>query len=322
MQHTMSSLAQLPYELLLLIFSFAAAESLHAAVSLTFLSSDVRKSTAQYLYRTVQLSSGRQVDAFLSILLGYSERPRSLSLMNNPAYYVRNLCVTHHAFGSSADPLSTIFEYCCKVENVALQSTLLHSSLVPGHSIHRLHCADVTIFGPTWPSDWKRHARESDLWKGRFGQAPGDKLIRYQSLSYVNPTTTLLSHTTHLRLIDTVSSPHLSIPHLCSLPNLSHVAVKLHEQNFNNDPFAELKPLFSAPNLVMIIAVFNFRVWKNKKHSLDEWAYLAQRRSNGRLFVLDGTDEDAVSEWVGTVKGEENIWARARREHDSRPLCS
>ena len=223
----MSSLAFLPPEVLLEACAFVATESLDDAVTLTLVSSEVRRRTARYLYRTVVLRSAHQVDSFLLLLTRHSERAYYPSLATHPGLYVRNLCVTHHALGQVSDPLSKIFDYCCKAERVALQSTLLHSSLVSAHAIHRLRCSDVTVIGPTWPSDWKRHARVFDGRNGSEEQARVGFELN-PSPSYVNAEATILRHTTHLRLNDPFSSPHNSIPHLCSLPRLSHIAVHLH----------------------------------------------------------------------------------------------
>lgn len=311
----MPTLADLPSEVILEIFAVAASSSKRTALTLSLVSSWTKSCTAPHLYATVILRSARQVAAFLALVTSHSSPGPKCNV--SPASLVRNLCVTHHAPPrGSADPYAVLFNACRNVRTAALQSTFLHSSLVPAHAVHKLRCEELLVLGPTFPSDWETHAgavAASASSNAAADRKDGGGAMEEQA------TTSVLEHTTHLRLLESLSSPQYSGPHLTRLPRLTHIALLIREQVYSPNPFTELDPLLASPKLHMVVVSFDFRTWVDKARRLDDWAELA-RRSDERLYVVERDDGDPLGQWADAVSGGESIWSKALREQEERDV--
>ncbi|TDL20064.1 hypothetical protein BD410DRAFT_791441 [Rickenella mellea] len=316
-----SPLADLPSEIILEVLAFAACSSKKTAIALTYVSSWVKHATAPYVYATVILRSARQINAFLALIRQHDGSPNGKHIVN-PAPFVRNICITHHApwrpqgEGTETDPYGVIFSSCTNVRHAALQSTFLHSSLVPHHPVHRLRCNELMVLGPTFPSDWEKHAEASA--PRVLSLDGGDDIDPNEAREEHNETgASVLQHTTHLRLLESLSSPQFSGPHLTLLPRLTHLALLIREQIYSTNPFTELDPLLASPQLRMVVVSFDFRTWVDKKRGLDDWAKLA-RKVDDRLFAVERDRGDPLKHWARAVHGGDDIWSRAVREQTDR----
>ncbi|KLO13631.1 hypothetical protein SCHPADRAFT_903961 [Schizopora paradoxa] len=298
-----------PFELVLEIFSELATFSANDALALSTLSSTVKRCIARQLYETVTLKSARQVNAFLALL---KEREGAKGYVN-PAPLVKNMCITHHVISTrqssaeSEDPTVEIFELCPNLERIALQSTFLHSSLVSAHSVQRLRCKSLFLVGPTFPSDWERHVH-----------AIHNTVSEERLTSGGARSGSLLTDVSDLNILDPLSSTHFSIPCLAHLPNLSRIAL-IQDPGKSRVEFSELDALLRIPKLSMIVMSFDLRSLSRTRDALDELADRAKKHDD-RIFVLERLFEDSLGGWERSVRGGEDIWERAIREQLERDL--
>lgn len=318
----------LPIELVLEICDFAAYSSFHSALALSLASTSVRRRTVRHLYATILLRSACQVEAFLNTLrgVGHECNDGTAKLFLNPAQYVRNLCITYTAPPAGwwtcvkvvNNPYAMILKYCSNVERAALQSTFLHSSLAPDHPVHKLNCKELTVIGPVWPSDWESHATITNNSYGRDIDT-----LEYQGISYhifegrrpgKSIQSSIFKHITHLHLLDPLSSPRTSCSFLSKLPCITHIALPAREPMRKNDLFWESTILIAAPQIKMIVFVYDLVTWIDKTWDIVTLAKLGRMKSN-KLFAIRSTSvSEALSQWAGTTKGGDDIWSRARRE--------
>ena len=354
-------LKRLPTELTIDILSRAAASSPKTACALALVDSTVRQLSMPAMYETVVLRTEKAVVGFASVVRAYHRGQDKGALGTStetlPGKYVRNLCITHHAFvntqlddeganqvsdslcadsdehkretspsGRCGGPYDVIFHYCTRVRRLALQATFLHSSLVGKHPVHTVWGGvkerasgtdglELMVLGPTFPSDWVKHANAAT-----YGGSSVDV-----NVNVVSPST-VLEHVTHLRLSEPLSSPQYSGQFVARLPNLTHLAVPIHEPTYVANPLRDVDALLEAVNagqpedsdpdssfadtdsssgasmdatdannqrqqrhrsrLEQIVLIMDFRTWVDRRVGIAEWIDRARKKDRRLCVVL------------------------------------
>lgn len=368
-----SPLAYLPLELVYHALCLASISSRTTALACARVSSGVRRATACELYRSVILRRPAQIHGFVRLLLHYDGHREGVSegLITragiNPGPYVRNLIITHHvptpfstptsspppsrppspsalrSWKVNEDPYEVIFAFCPQISRAVLQASFLHSSLVPGDPVNRmpwLTGGELVVLGPVFPSDWEAHvekvieATDSETKQRDDHEALGGSI---------------LSQTTHLTLLEPLSSPHVSARAIARLSRLTHIALRVrppHPLSVQaNNPFVDVLPLLASPSIVMVVILLEtwhsphyrtsrsrtmmeveeFLMKKQKAtENMNQLDELAQKMDE-RVYVVERMEEPSGSLVEGwRVESEEDVWERALSEREQRNMsrCS
>lgn len=271
-----SPLAHLPLDLVYHTLRFASANSRKTALACARVSSYVRRVTACELYHTVILRRPTQIDGFVRLLLQDNGHRGELAegLISrtgiNTGSYVQNLIITHHvptpfstptsstpsspsvlrALEEKKDPYVVIFALCPQISRAVLQSSFLHSSLVPGDPVNWMRWlagGELVVLGPVFPSDWEAHIEAIET--------PGSDIST--EIGGRDEACSILSYTTHLTLLEPLSSPHVSSRAIARLPRLTHIALRVRPPHplstQANNVFVDVLPLLASPSIVMVV---------------------------------------------------------------------
>lgn len=367
-----SPLAYLPLELVYYALRLASTSSRTTALACARVSSGAQRATACELYRSVILRRPAQIDGFVRLLLHYDGHREKVSegLITragiNPGPYVRNLIITHHVptpFSTptsspppsrppspsvlrelkvAKDPYVVIFALCPQISRAVLQASFLHSSLVPGDSVNSmpwLTGGQLVILGPVFPSDWEAHIEAIETTNSETKQRDGHEAWGGS----------ILSQTTHLTLLEPLSSPHVSARAIARLPRLTHIALRVrppHPLSVQaNNPFVDVLPLLASPSIVMVVILLEtwhspyYRTsqsrtrieveefWMKRQEARENMNQLAElaREMDERVYVVERMEEPSGSPVKGwRVESEEDIWERALLEREQRNMsrCS
>ncbi|KII89792.1 hypothetical protein PLICRDRAFT_566164 [Plicaturopsis crispa FD-325 SS-3] len=288
----------LPNELVLSVFKFAAASSFETCLALTLVASWTRVLALPHLYSTVVLTNHNAFTAFGNALRQSNER----------ALLVHNLCdVSGDSSATYATVLDEVLSRCVNATNIAVPAATLHrlamlifANFLRTSVLPNLPLVELTIVTPDDSNDV--NFRGLDVLQGW--------LVSIVFPSTESPLTRLLDSITHLDLscahdpvmISRVASLFRGLTHLKVLFDYYNDELSLNVQlSFKAYLSPTLKQLVLAPEDEGIFADVAFAAW-----------FWEARREEGRLCI--SRTRTTAASWEDNIRRRSSIWEMATRE--------
>lgn len=119
----------------------------------------------------------------------------------------------------------------------------------------------------------------------------------------------LLSHTSHLRLVET--GPYHKCMPLHYYPRLSHFAVPYCGAATHD--VSELHRFLCQRSLrMLVVEIVPGTVSSVDRARLEDWVRLV-RKTDARVFIVERPSDDLQRDWENEMRGGESIWSRAAR---------
>lgn len=286
MDGSSSPFACLPWELVRRIVDIAAATSRHSARHLCLTAEWTQQIARPHLLHTVVIKTNDSLHSLASLIAD------SLPLGPSRASNVRNAWLSP-SISQGDTIMNSILHACDNLEHIA----------VPAQSYLNL-VVTTTAFRPeAQPVPFSNDLHLTLLDRAQHPAWFAGFLVFHWTKS------PLLSHTTHLRLVET--GPYHECMPLHYYPRLSHFAVPYCGAATHD--LSELQKFLCRQSLrMLVIEVVPGCVSPVDRAALEDWVRRV-RKTDARVFIVERLSDDLQRDWENEMRGGESIWSRAVR---------